>query len=320
MTDQMDVAAVNPVFRALLRAREQGDMAGALLDLRQIATGGSEDAVGATFHLGLLLHETGDVQGAEEAFRYVVYDGDGESRGEAAIRLAFLLTERHDLAGAVQAYRIAADLDDLPELDEQHRSDVDLLGAGALEAARQFITDDASTAEACAYEQAMDTGHPVYASEAAAQLAAMYRRQGRANGPQTAIDALIAKGRSALVSRAWFRYGHQLATEGDLESVDQLWARLSTTIGGPGLLAMECGRHVLHGRTTAAEVTFHQVIAAAPDLAEQLGSFAMEVGSVRERRGNHPAARTAYEITATFGTAAAIDWLVEDAEWAIGQL
>lgn len=137
-----------------------------------------------------------------------------------------------------------ADMAELGNLDQAQqkaesidRNDPAVMGSAMLAAAQKFLERGDLASAIRAYEKAMDTGHPLYASEAAARVGLAFglgeqddrssrkrKRRGADRfgpvGAQAAISRLTDVGHGHLVPRGWFFYGALMARGGDVCPVD----------------------------------------------------------------------------------------------------
>ncbi|HZV73234.1 MAG TPA: tetratricopeptide repeat protein [Conexibacter sp.] len=204
--------------------KQRGDLDGAEAAYRRADERG--DAAAAS-NLGLLLQDRGDLDGAEAAYRR------GDERGQAAatFNLAALLEERGDRDGAHAAYRRACELD----------IGISATDLGALLQAR----GDLDGAEA-AYRRADEGGDAI----AARKLGILLAERGDLEGAETAYRRGDERGDAF----AAIKLGLLLAARGELVEAEAAWRRADergNAYGAHNLAVLLHGQRDLDGAEAA---------------------------------------------------------------------
>lgn len=272
-----------------------------------------EEIVGRTaIARATLLNAEGDTAAATEALQQATECPIPDLAAAAAFELGNLLEDDGDLDDVAKGNGLLEQLAGLGDLDEVHPraqqldlSDPDLVGASAVAAGEKFLGDGDLQSALRAFENAMDTGHPIHAPEGAAWVAAAFYQVEGMRGAEAAIGRLSEIGRADLTPRAWFMFGCRLVNGGKVKDGEKAWKRPV----GDARAAAECGRHVVRGKLAKAETAFEEVLAASPDLAGHLGGLTLQVGDLYT---GHRAQAT-YELALRFGERAELPWLIEQA-------
>jgi tetratricopeptide (TPR) repeat protein len=168
----------------------------------------SDQALRATFNLGWLLEEQGDVPGAKAAYQKVIDSGHADLAPVAAANLGMLLAKQGDVPGAKAAYQKA--------IDSGHATAVPL-GATGL---GMLLTEQGDMPGAkAAYQKVIDSGHADLAPVAAGGLGELLEREGDVPGAKEAYQKAIDSGHAEVAAKAAADLG-RLQERGDVPGIE----------------------------------------------------------------------------------------------------
>jgi len=184
---------------------DMGDLDGARAALRRAIESHDPDIMPAALNaLGEQLREQGDVHGAQAVFRQVIEGGHRDEAPAAAFNLGVLLGDNEDVAGAAAAYRYAIS-----------RGDPDTASTAAFNLGALLADNGDKAAAAAAYQNAIDTGDFDLAPRAAGKLGLLLAERGDVVGAKQAFQLAIDSGHPYYAAGAASNLGVLLGREGD---------------------------------------------------------------------------------------------------------
>jgi tetratricopeptide (TPR) repeat protein len=312
-------AALAGVNLGVLYAHRLGDPESALEQLRRsVASDNPGARAAALFNLATIVEDAGDLEAARQAYEQAVALRQPEYSGKAAVNLGILLSKQMDVKGAHAAWEIAVEvgneddrakgrglLDELARhgsLEEVHEraqsldlADLNLVGASAVHAGRQLLSEGDLASAIRTFEKAMDTKHPIRAAEGAAQVALVFWMHEGMTGAETALGRLTEIGSPELLPRGWFFFTLLMIVGGELDDAATA-LQVAADLPGDARAAALCALSILGSDAAGAEQAYPAVVAETPDLASYVVLLALDLGDVLGRQEETDGSQAAYSI------------------------
>ena len=303
--------ASRAMFHLGVLLAEQGDLDGARTTYQAVIdTGHSNAAPAAALQLGEVLKEQGELEGARIAYRQAIDTGHPKVAPTAAVGLGFMLEKQGDLDGARTAFQVA--------IDAEY---VDMASTAAISLGT-ILKEQGDLDGACtAFRQAIDTGQASIVPIASLSLGMVLHEQGKLDGARAAFQVAIDSKHTVAAPAAVLHLGEVLENQGDSDGARIAFQEAIDTkhVDIAPAAAVSLGVILVRqGDLDGAQTAFQLAIDAEHVEIKPMAMFCL--GLLRHMRGDLDGARIAYKHALETGHIDGVSNLAKALESMMAQL